>query len=100
MPKASPPSLPVVCAREVPEPGLFGRIDRASCSFICRSEGHFSAIAVYGFSSFLARPYLRAYSRPSSMVAPSQPPVPPQLRGFAVQESISCAEKVRPGSDP
>mmetsp|Transcript_72545 Transcript_72545/g.202496 ORF Transcript_72545/g.202496 Transcript_72545/m.202496 type:complete len:211 (+) Transcript_72545:242-874(+) len=44
--------------------------------------------------SGLVSPFCSTYSNASSAVAPSQPPEPPQLRSFFVQDTIACEDSV------
>mmetsp|Transcript_72546 Transcript_72546/g.202501 ORF Transcript_72546/g.202501 Transcript_72546/m.202501 type:complete len:210 (+) Transcript_72546:242-871(+) len=44
--------------------------------------------------SGLVSPFCSTYSNASSAVAPSQPPEPPQFRGFLVQDTNACEDSV------
>ena len=46
--------------------------------------------AVYGNFDSRARPWLFVKLKPSSAIAPSQPPVPPHLLGFFIQLTSVC----------
>mmetsp|Transcript_29087 Transcript_29087/g.76157 ORF Transcript_29087/g.76157 Transcript_29087/m.76157 type:complete len:207 (-) Transcript_29087:380-1000(-) len=69
-----------------------GRSRPCSSARSCGLQGR--SLAWYGTDEASFRPFFTTYCMPSSTVAPSQPPLPPQCRGFCTHETSSCTDSL------